>query len=136
MEEEIIYDSTVGEYTEEHRVDHILIKRIYHKPIILKPDEAIRLEYEGKKLISTKVIKEKDMATCQIVLSVNAQHLQNKEIKTNATKLFICNEEYVQASDFLTQTEQLLTDILAYYSEYSEWPTVQILPHENTNDKS
>ena len=75
------------------------------------------------------------MATCQIVLAVNAQHLQNKDIKTSASKLFICNDEYIQASDFLTQTEQLLTDILAYYSEHGEWPTVQILPHESIDDK-
>jgi len=112
-----------------------ILRQIFNPPIIVEKDEIIRIEYEGDKIISTKVIKEKEMATCQLVISVNAQHLQNKEIKTNGTKLFICNDEYVQANDFLTQTEQLLTDILAYYSEHSEWPTVQMLPHESVNDK-
>ena len=49
----------MGEFTEKYMLDHVLIKTIYHRPIEVKPDEALCIIYKGNKHISTKVIKEK-----------------------------------------------------------------------------
>jgi hypothetical protein len=63
---------------------------------------------------------------CTFSIMVTSKHGQNPDIKTSSSKVFVCEKEYINAGEFLNQIEQLITDVLAYRSENSEWPTVEI----------
>ena len=137
MKEEIVYDAVNNEYTEKHILDHVPIRLIQHKfkePLVVKPDEGLRIIYQGDKLISTQVIKESDMpnSETEIIMSVISKSMLTPGIQSSGSKVFLLQEGHILAGEFLGQIEQLITDILGHYSVHKEWPDVMLMPPDNS----
>lgn len=108
-------------------------KTIFKEPILIKPDELLRIEINRQDLstIKTEVIKmgEKTPDT-QITIIAQTQSLVNKQLQSNGSKVLLLQDGFILANDFLNQIEQLLTDVLGYYSEEGQWPVVIIMDPE------
>jgi len=69
-------------------------------------------------------------ADTQITVVVQTQSLTTRQLQSNGSKVFLLKDGFILANDFLNQFEQLITDILGYYSDEGVWPIVAILDPE------
>lgn len=113
------------------------IERTFFKePIVLSPGDILRTTYdlEDNKVIKSEIIKEKTMgeksADTQVTFVVQTQSLINKQLQSNGSKVFLLNDGFILANDLLNNIEQLVTDVLGYYSDEGHWPVVVILDPE------
>lgn len=78
-------------------------------------------------------------ADTQLTVVVQTQSLINRQLNSSGSKIFLLKDGYLLANDFLNQVEQLITDVLSYYSEEGHWPVVALLDpedeEENDNDR-
>jgi len=70
----------------------------------------------------------------QIILTAQTQSLTTRGLNSSGSKVFLLQDGFILANDLLNEWEQLLTDILGYYSENGHWPTVAILPPNDEKD--
>lgn len=74
------------------------------------------------------------MAQSQIIMSIQSQDLKNRSLLTNGSKLFLCEDDYILAGDFLKNIEQFITDILDHKSKHGEWPAVIVMTQEEAQE--
>ena len=66
-------------------------------------------------------------ADTQVTFVVQTQSLINKQLQSNGSKVFLLNDGFILANDLLNNIEQLITDVLGYYSDEGQWPVVVIM---------
>lgn len=76
------------------------------------------------------------MSGCKLNIIIESIHLENKSIRTNTNLSVLTENEYINASELKDQITQLLTDVIKYFDENGEWPTVSIETDEVEEDDS
>jgi hypothetical protein len=100
-----------------------------NKLLLTLDDYSFNENSEHKYKIKENEMGEKSADT-QVTLIVQTQSLVNKQLQSNGSKVLLLQDGFILANDLLNNVEQLLTDVLGYYSEEGQWPVVVILDPE------